>query len=153
MAAAIILTADALATKWIFSDKNALKVEDIEKFLHSRESVDVNLRAYEYLKDIVAANHYRFIQSGIAPNGECWGSVSGGKTNVLKTIFERICNDGGYDSKALASWMKQKGYTETAADRAFKVVSINGSKLWCVALKEPDTEFEPVAQRKVPFQA
>ncbi len=152
MAAAIILTADALATKWIFSDKNALKVEDIEKFLHSRESVDVNLRAYEYLKDIVAANHYRFIQSGIAPNGECWGSVSGGKTNVLKTIFERICNDGGYDSKALASWMKQKGYTETAADRAFKVVSINGSKLWCVALKEPDTEFEPAAQRKVPFQ-
>ncbi len=151
MAAAIILTADALATKWIFADGNALKVEDIEEFLHSRESVDVNLRAYEYFRDVVAANHYKFIHSGIAPNGECWGSISGGKTNVLKTIFEKICNEGGYDSKALISWMKQKGYTEDAENRGLKRVSINGAKLWCICLKEPDTEFEPVKQANIPF--
>ncbi len=151
MAAAIILTADALATKWIFTDGNALKVEDIEEFLHSRESVDVNLRAYEYFRDVVAANHYKFIHSGIAPNGECWGSISGGKTNVLKTIFEKICNEGGYDSKALISWMKQKGYTEDVENRGLKRVSINGAKLWCICLKEPDTEFEPVKQANIPF--
>lgn len=151
MAAAVILTADTLATKWIFCDGRALKVEDIDKYLHSKESVDVNLRAYEYFKDIIAANHYRFIQNGIAPNGECWGSISGGKTNVLKTIFEKICFDGGYDSKALASWMKQKGYTEYSETREFKKVSINKTKLWCVCLAEPDTEFEPVGQMKIPF--
>ena len=150
MAAAVLLTADALATKWIFTDDRALQVEDIEKYLHSKESVDVNLRAYEYLKDTVASNHYKFIQNGSAPNFECWGSISGGKTNVLKTIFEKICNEGGYDSKALASWMKHKGVTETAADRPFKSVSINGSKLWCICMKEPDTDFEPI-QQKIPF--
>lgn len=151
MAAAIILTSDVLATKWIFCDGNSLKVADIERYLHSKESVDVNLRAYEYFRDMVAANHYKFTHSGIAPNGECWGSVSGGKTNVLKTIFEKICNDGGYDSKALSSWMKQKGLSETADDRGFKKVSVNGSKLWCVCLPEPDAEFEPADQVKVPF--
>jgi hypothetical protein len=150
MAAAVILTADSLATKWIFCDNRALQVSDIEQYLHSKESVDVNLRAYEYFRDMVAANNYKFIQGGAAPMGECWGSISGGKTNVLKTIFEKICNDGGYDSKALASWMKQKGLTETASDRPFKSASINGSKLWCVCLKEPDSEFEPV-QHSNPF--
>lgn len=150
MAAAVILTADALATKWIFCDDRALKVEDIEKYLHSKDAVDINLRAYEYLKDTIAANHYKFIINGVPPAYECWGSVSGGKINLLKTIFEKICNDGGYDPKALASWMRQKGYTETASDRPFKTASINGSKLWCVCLKEQDTEFEPVEQ-KTPF--
>jgi hypothetical protein len=151
MAAAIILTADALATKWIFCDGNSLKVDDIERYLHSKESVDVNLRAYEYFRDMVAANRYRFIFNNIQPNGECWGSISGYKTNVLKSIFERICSDGGYDAKALSSWMRQKGYSETADDRGFKKVSINGSKLWCVCMPEPDTEFEPVKHNKNPF--
>ncbi len=152
MAAAAILTADTLATKWIFTDGHALKVADIEKHLHSKESVDVNLRAYDYFRDMVAANHYKFTHGGIAPNGECWGSISGGKTNVLKTIFEKICFDGGYDSKALSSWMRQKGYTETADDRGFKKVSVNGAKLWCVCMPEPDTEFEPAGQTKIPFE-
>ena len=151
MAAAVLLTADALATKWIFSDNNALKIEDIDKYLHSKESVDVNLRAYEFLCDTVAANHYKFIVNGTVPNYECWGSVSGGKTNVLKTVFEKICVDGGYDAKALASWMNQKGRSETVPGRDFRKVSINGSKLWCVSLKDPDTEFESTGQMSIPF--
>jgi uncharacterized protein (DUF927 family) len=151
MAAAVLLTADALATKWIFSDNNALKIEDIDKYLHSKESVDVNLRAYEYLKDTIASNHYKFIINGTVPNYECWGSLSGGKTNLLKTVFEKICTDGGYDSKALASWMKQRGLTEYTENREFKKVSINSTKLWCICMVEPDTEFEPVEQMKIPF--
>ncbi len=151
MAAAVLLTADALATKWIFTDKRALKVEDIEKYLHSKESVDVNLRAYEYFRDMVAANHYRFIFNNIQPNGECWGSISGYKTNVMKSIFERICSDGGYDAKALSSWMRQHGLSETADDRGFKKVSINGAKLWCICMPEPDTEFETTKHIRIPF--
>jgi hypothetical protein len=151
MAAAVLLTADALATKWIFTDDRALQVEDIDKYLHSKESVDVNLRAYEYLCDTIAANHYKFIVNGTVPNYECWGSVAGGKTNVLKTQFEKICTDGGYDAKALASWMNQRGRSETVPGRDFRKVSINGSKLWCVSLREPDTEFEPSGQMSIPF--
>jgi hypothetical protein len=152
MAAAAILTADALATKWIFSDNRALKVDDIEKYLSTKESIDTNLRAYEYFRDNVAANYYKLAVKGNSLVGECWGSVSGGKINVLKSIYEKICSDGGYDSKALSSWMKQKGYTETASDRPYKSVSINGMKTWCVCLKEDDTEFEPANHQKVPFR-
>jgi hypothetical protein len=152
MAAAAILTADALATKWIFCDNHALKVEDIEKYLSTKESIDTNLRAYEYFRDMITANHYKFAAKGNMPLGECWGSISGGKINVLKSMFEKICSDGGYDSKALSSWMKQNGFTESAADRAFKSVSINGMKAWCVSLKEDDAAFEPVNQHKVPFK-
>ncbi len=153
MAAAIILTADALATKWIFGDDKALKPTDIDKYLRTKESIDINIRAYEYLLDMVAANHYKFIEGGRPPMGECWGSISAGnKTNVLKSIYEKICAEGGYDSKALASWMKRKGLTETASDREFKKVSINGTKLWCVCLPEPDTEFVPAEKDRIPFK-
>ena len=151
MAAAIILTADALATKWIFRDGCALKPVDMEKYLSTKESIDTNLRAYEYFRDNITANHYKFATKGNMPVGECWGSISGGKINVLKAFFEKICSEGGYDSKALSSWMKQKGYTECAADRAFKTVSINGMKAWCISLKEDGADFEPAEQQKVPF--
>lgn len=153
MAAAVILAADALATKWIFADDHALKIEDIDKYLHSKESVDVNLRAYEYLRDTIAANHYKFILNGVVLLYECWGSITGGKTNLLKTVFEKICTDGGYDAKALASWMKQKGYTEFTENREFKKVSVNCTKLWCICMIEPDTaDFESVDQQmKIPF--
>jgi hypothetical protein len=151
MAAAIILTADALATKWIFGDGNALKIGDIDKYLHSKEAVDVCARGYEYFRDMIAVNHFKFIESGKNPIGESWGSISGGKTNILKSIFEKICSDGGYDAKALASWMKQRGITKTDGDREYKKVSINGIKLWCVCLPESDTEFVDVGQEKLPF--
>lgn len=152
MAAAMILTADALATKWIFCDGRALKPDEIGKYLSTKESIDTNLRAYEYLRDNIMANHYKFATNGAMPSGECWGSISGGKINVFKSMFEKVCSDGGFDSKALASWMKQKGYTECASDRAFKSVSINGMKNWCVSLKEDDTNFEPVEKQDVPFR-
>lgn len=152
MSAAIILTGDELATRWIFGDNNSLKTEDIEKYLRTRESINVNIRAYEYFKDMVAANHHKFIEGGRPPMGECWGSISAGnKTNVLKSIYEKICTEGGYDSKALASWMKQSGHTETASDREYKKVSINGAKLWCICLPEPDMEFEPAGQERLSF--
>lgn len=136
MAAAMILTADTLATKWIFTDDNPLKVEDIEQYLHSKESVDVCARGYEYLKDMLAVNQYKFFEPGKAPISEYWGTVSGGKINIIKSIYEKICNEGGYDPKALASWMKQRSYTETSEDREYKRVSINGSKKCCVCIKE-----------------
>ena len=151
MAAAIILTADALATKWIFADDRALMVEDVDKYLHTRESVDVNLRAYEYLKGTIASNHYKFTINGVAPTYECWGTISGGKTNLIKPIFEKICSEGGYDSKSLASWMKQHGLTEDTEDRGFKRASVNGTKPWCVCLVEPNTDFEPTGQMNLPF--
>ena len=151
MAAAAILTADALATKWIFGDGNALKVGEVEKYLRTKESIDINIRAYDYFRDMIASNHYKFIESGKDPMSECWGSISGGKINILKSIFEKICYEGNYDPKALASWMHQKGYTETTDGREYKRVSINGSKLWCVCLPDGDTEFVEISDEELPF--
>ncbi len=151
MAAAVILTADTLATKWIFGDSNALKVEEIERHLRTKESIDINIRAYDYFRDMVAANHYKFSEGGKPPMGECWGSISGGKINVLQAIFEKICYDGGFDPKALASWMKQKGYSETAPDRNYKKISVNGSKRWCISMPEGDYEFIEVDDKDLPF--
>lgn len=140
MAAAMILTADALATKWIFCDGRALRPDEISKYLSTKESIDTNLRAYEYLRDNIMANYYKFAQGSIMPSGECWGSISGGKINIFKSMFEKVCTEGGFDSKALASWMKQKGYSECASDRPYKKVSVNNMKNWCVSLKADDTD-------------
>jgi len=151
MAAATILTADALATKWIFCDGNALKVDEIEKYLRTKESIDINIRAYDYLRDIIAANYYKFNKPGETASTECWGSVSGGKINIIQSIFEKICYEGGFDPKALASWMKHKGLSETEADRNYKKISINGSKRWCICIPEGETEFVEVDEKELPF--
>lgn len=83
------------------------------------------------------------------------GTKSSGKINILKSVYERICAEGGYDSKALASWMKQNGYTETTKDRYFKNVKIGGSQNWCVCIisnsSKDELDFIPVDREKLPW--
>ena len=80
MAAAAILTADTLATNWIFADDRPLTINDILPYLHSKESVDANARAYDYLYETVIGNKAKF--SPDSP--DCWGSMVGGYVNVIK---------------------------------------------------------------------
>jgi hypothetical protein len=56
MAAALILTADQLATDWIFSDDMHLTIEEIKPFLLSKGQVSANERAYDFICDWVRQN-------------------------------------------------------------------------------------------------
>ena len=145
MAGAVLLTADQLATEWIFCDGKALKYEDISDFLQTKAEVDINERAYDYICETVAANAQRFLPA--AETGEIWGKFSGDQVYIIRSIFERICEEGGYSSRATLSWLMRRGFIETTQSAAGKPIptklcKLNGGTVRCVALQlKADTEW------------
>lgn len=109
-AAALILTADSLATEAFFDDGEALSLEDVERFLTSVAEVDQNERAYEYLLEMVAMNDFHFS----APSDsyvEQWGwrDLMRNTICINRTIFGRLMLDGGYDARGFLSWGVRQG--------------------------------------------
>lgn len=150
MAAAIILTADALATEWLFCDDRALTVEDIEPFLHTKETVDVGARGYEYVHDYYVTNSSRFE----ADADPCYGSVTGDEVRIIKSVFERVCEEGGYNPKALLSWLDQAGRLSKGKDNLYKSAKVNGKAVRCACINMGEyvqEEFVPVEEGELPF--
>ena len=150
MAAAIILTADALATEWLFCDDRALTAEDIEPFLHTKEAVDVGARGYEYVHDYYVTNASRF-ESDSDP---CYGSVIGDEVRIIKSVFERVCEEGGYNPKALLSWLDQAGRLSKGKDNLYKSAKVNGKAVRCACINMGEyvqEEFVPVEEGELPF--
>ena len=153
MAAAIILTADALATEWIFCDGRGLTVDDIEPYLRTKESVDVGARGYEYIHDFYVSNSAKFE----ANTDPCFGSVAGDEVRFIKSVFERVCEEGGYNPKALLSWLDQAGRLSKGRDSLYKSAKVNGkaSRCACINMAEemykPD-EFITVDDEELPFK-
>lgn len=141
MAGALILTADQLITDWIFYDENPLKMEDISEYLHTKTEVDTNERAYDYICETVAANSNRFSEDD--NNGELWGVLDeeDNRVYILRTIFERICREGEFSSRATLSWMMRKNIIKTSVDKRRKGMQPTVSKKVgktnnkCVAMK------------------
>lgn len=152
MAAAAILTADALATEWIFCDGRGLTVEDIDKYLHTRETVDSGARGYEYIHDFYVSNSAKFEMN----SDPCFGSVSGDEVRFIKSTFDRVCEEGGYNPKAILSWLDQAGRLSKGKDSLYKSVKVNGkaSRCACVNMAEDvakQDEFMPVQDSDLPF--
>lgn len=152
MAAATILAADALATEWLFCDGRGLTVEDIDKYLHTREAVDSGARGYEYIHDFYVSNSAKFEMN----SDPCFGSVSGEEVRFIKSTFDRVCEEGGYNPKAVLSWLDQAGRLSKGKDSLYKSVKVNGkaSRCACINMAENLTkqdEFMPVQDSELPF--
>lgn len=152
MAAASILTADTLATEWIFQDDRALTVADVDKYLRTRETVDAGARGYEYVHDYYVTNSARF-ETNADP---CLGSVSGDEVRFIKSAFDQICEMGGYNPKALLSWLDQVGRISKGRDSLYKSVKINGKTVRCACINMAEAvfrqeEFLPVEDCELPF--
>lgn len=135
MAAACVLTADAIATVYIFKDNAGLTVDDISGFLQDRASVSVNQRGYDYLCEYIVTNSNRFC--GDSGEFEVWGRICDDHVSIIRSVYNRICADAGFNQKALLSWMDQKkliirGKDLTSTER------INGIPTRCVKLIMPD---------------
>jgi len=151
MAAAAILTADALATEWLFCDGRGLTVEDIEKYLHSKDNVDAGLRGYEYIQEYYVSNSAKF-EASFDP---CFGTVMGDELRFIKRNFEQVCEDGGYNPKALLSWLDQAGRLDKGKDSLYKSTKINGTATRCACINMAESlqiEFDPVGNTDLPFK-
>lgn len=134
MAAAAIITADQMATAWIFKDDMALTCKDIEDFLASREAVSAGRRAYDWLCDWVASNINRFLGGEIPPSGEVYGVLENGTAYINRGIFNRVVQDAGFSVAATLSYLKANRLIETSGRKYTKCKRVNSIRTECVVL-------------------
>ena len=157
MAAALILAADYLATKWIFCDGMALKPGDILQYLKSIDSVDTGKRGYEYVYGFCVENSGKFKKD----SDVCYGKMTEDELVINGISFNRICNDGGYNPDAIIGWLDKEGMLIKGNDgKRKKQVKINGHNTRCVCIdlkknKEQENNADWLTvldQEKLPFK-
>lgn len=137
MAAAAILTADLLATNWIFKDDNCLTVEEIKDFLASREAVSAGHRAYEWLCDWVAANANRFYSEMSPTNGDTYGIIENNFAYINRGVFNRVIQEAGFSGSATLSYLRSNKLIEVGDRKYTRCKRINGVRTECVVMKLP----------------
>lgn len=95
--AALILAADRLSEKWIFQDGVLLQPDDIRPYLVSKETVNQNARALQYLYDFININQSRFSPGADAHQGEVWGDLDDDYAYIIRSKFDQILQDEGYN--------------------------------------------------------
>ena len=140
MSASLILTADELIDKLFFNDGIRLTVSDIKPFLVTKNDVDQNKRCYEYLNEFVIANYNRFNPDKNTDfNGEIYGDARTDYTYFIKSKFDAILQDNGFNSRAFLSWASKNGLIKRSRGRnviTHRLPNINGT-CSCVALLRP----------------
>ena len=135
MAAALIVTADQLATDWIFQDDSNVTVQEIRQFLATKSQVSSTIRGYEYLCDWVSQNSARF---GENQNGEVYGYLQGEYAYIISTVFYRACDEAGFSATAMLSWLGKQDLIQRSKGRNTILKRICGIPTRCIVMKLPD---------------
>lgn len=149
MAAAAILTADYLATHWIFNgidyDGDTLTVDDIRKFLASKEAVSAGSRAYDFLCDWVATNINHFNTDMRQAMGEIYGTLDNNIAYVIPTVFRTTLQEAGYSAQAVLSYLRSNRLIDVGrSDEYTKSVRFGTARRYiCLHLKNDDSESKP----------
>lgn len=137
----IILTADRIATTYLFEDKCNISIDEAEKVLNDRSAVSDNERCYQYIVDSIVMNEQRFDYD---TKCEKWGVIEfGPDTKERIAIFhtkalDDICRSGGFIKKSFLTWANKKHLLVTNEDGFTKVKKISGIACRCVFLKLVD---------------
>lgn len=150
MAAALLITADALATKWIFKDDRCLIVSEISEFLKSIKAVSAAERGYAYMCDWVSQNANKLC--GSSDMGEVYGLIGrdygdAGYVYIVRSVWNRVCTDAGINATALLSHLKTRKLIETRGRNMTVGKRINKLRTECVKMKLNDDDedyFGPV---------
>lgn len=135
--AAAILTADFLASLWIYEDDGdtLLTAEEIGQFLASREAVSAGKRAYDWLCDWVASNANRFFSDHKGDfSGEIFGILEYNTAFIIRGVFTRVLTEAGFSPSATLSYLKSNNLIETRGRANTKSKRINGVRTECVVL-------------------
>ena len=138
ISAALILTADKTINKLFFKDK-ALTACDIQTYLQTKQSVSANERGYQYLCSWVSQNSNKFNDD----SPDIYGKIVADHVYFVVNVFNKACDDGGYNSVALISHLKERGLIKHSYNRNTIVHRINNIPTCCVCLVVvDDTEKE-----------
>lgn len=117
---AIILVADEIVCKNIFTKDEPLQVNEIVDYLFDKDEIDNSKRAYEYFVDEIAANSNKFIDGedskvGGYTVGEFWGLISkspGAEVSILTSRFREIMKKQNFNAKKVLNEWHKKGYID-----------------------------------------
>ena len=130
--AALILAADRMIERQFFQDGILLQPSDIAPYLVSKQTVNQNARALQYIYDQVNINAGRFSPE-ISSNGEVWGDQDDQYIYIIKSKFDQLLQDEGYNASAFIGWAKNQGILCCGTDgRPTKVKKILGKSARCV---------------------
>lgn len=136
----ILLTADKIATEYIFQDGIYLDFNTCVDLLKNKGEVSENERAYEFILSEVAMNMNKFkpdIFTG-EYKGEIWGVIENGYVIIINNAFNKICERGNFSSKSFLSWANKQGLIQTQSGKNTKTKRFDGSVSRCVFLKLPN---------------
>lgn len=154
----IILTADKLATDYLFKDRQYISLEEAREVLVDRDELSDNERCYQYVLDKVAMNPARFDDK--VENVEKWGTIENGYAIIYATAFSALCKEGGFSRTSFLSWANRKGLIQPdgSGKRMDRLKSFGGNKIRCIFLKLNDgtdkdgfMKVEEDGQERLPF--
>lgn len=135
MSASIILTADELIERLFFDDGIRLTVEEIKPFLITKNDVNQNKRCYDFLNDFIVANYNRFVPDNDGKYaGEIWGDMTSNKVYIIKSKFDKILYDNGFNARAFLSWADKNGLIKRNEKHLTVPKRILGKLCRCVCL-------------------
>lgn len=156
----IVLTADKIATDYLFKDHQYLSLDEAKEVLIDRNELSDNERCYQYIMDKVAMNAARFEASS---NVEKWGITENGYVIFYNQALEELCQAGGFAKKSFIAWAAKKGIILQGSDgKNSKPRRISGRLIRCYFLRLPGADdgedngkFCPVDasnQMEIPFE-
>lgn len=158
LSAALILTADTLAEKWIFRDGIRLGVNDLLPHLITRHEADQDRKAFEYLQECTSIYRIHFDpEAAAARNTEVWGEFKIDKKNgrdyvaVYPSRFIALLEDEGYNPAKFTEWARNNGYLKVGKDGKSSIsTKISGAKKAqrCYWLLLPDNPPEEEAENE-----
>lgn len=134
MSASLILTADKLINEIFFDDDILLSASDLQSVLTTRTSVDQNRRCYEFINDFVAVNYNKFNPEKDGYNGEIYGTVIEDRIYFIKSKFDAVLQENGFNAKAFLSWAVENKVAFASEGRSSLTKSICGKVCRCACI-------------------
>lgn len=128
----IVLTADRIATDYLFKDGEYINLQDAKAVLTDKNEISDNERCYNYLIDKIAMNPSRFDDE---TKIEKWGLIEKGYAILYNPAFDELCSSGGFSRKSFLSWAARKKLIQTQGGNPTKVKKIEGKPIRSVFLK------------------
>jgi hypothetical protein len=155
----LLLTADKLATDYIFQDGIYLDLPHMVSQLKSIVEISEGLKAYNILMDYYEMYKGKFSDKN-EYSYESWGFVEDNYLNVIPTVLRRIAKEQNFSPKILCEYCKQKELLKSNNQDNQNVVRISGAvkRFYSIKMGYDESEavnsndsFEDASGMELPF--
>lgn len=128
----LILTADKIATDYIFHDGIYLDLPTMVRQLKDVEDVSEGKRAFDAIIDYAYMYKAKFSEGEYVP--ESWGFIKDGYVNIVPVAMRRIAQEQNFSVKAFCSWADEQKILRSNCKNQ-NVIKINGRSLKFYTIK------------------